>query len=175
MKKLLLDVGCGNSPKGDVNCDLFIGKTPHLMGKNNYINPKKIPNFVLCKAEYLPFRDRSFDIVNASELLEHVINPSSLLAEMKRVSGDTVTLDVPNLRRFFPEENPTHVYTWSSISLANLLRLFFKEVTIVSSDYGKYIPQKLLEARFIGFFFRFLESLMEKLLGISFLKVVCKV
>lgn len=33
MKKLILDVGCGNSPKGDVNCDLYIGKTPHLMGE----------------------------------------------------------------------------------------------------------------------------------------------
>jgi hypothetical protein len=25
----ILDVGCGGRPKGDVNCDLFVGESPH--------------------------------------------------------------------------------------------------------------------------------------------------
>ncbi len=175
MRKLVLDVGCGNSPRGDVNCDLFIGRTPHLMGKNSIIDPKKIPNFVHCKAEYLPFKNKSFDVVNASELLEHVIDPPLLLGEMKRVSREIVTLDVPNLRRFFPEENRAHLYTWSCSSLTNLLALFFRDAVIVGAGDGGYISERLLETRIIGLPLRFLESLMVKLLGQPFMKAVCRV
>lgn len=175
MKKLILDIGCGNSPKGDVNCDLYRGKTPHLMGASNIIDPTKIPNFVLCDAEHLPFKESSFDLVNASELLEHVVNPTLLLTEMKRVSREIVTLDVPNLRRLLPEENPAHIYTWSCKSLSNLLKLFFKDVVIVGSEYGRYIPSRFLKIHFVGFFLKLLEAFMEKLLGPPFLKAICQV
>jgi SAM-dependent methyltransferase len=67
----MLDIGCGSSPKGDVNCDMYIGETPHIMIRHR-INAKKIPNFVLCDAMHLPFRNKTFDIVNASQVLEHV-------------------------------------------------------------------------------------------------------
>lgn len=175
MKKMALDVGCGNSPKGDVNCDLYVGKTSHLMSKNNLIDPRRIPNFVRCSAEYLPFQDNVFDIVNASELMEHIVNPPFLLAEMKRVSREVVTLDVPNLRRLFPEENPNHIYTWSSKSLMNLLSLFFSEVVLTSSVYGTYIPSKVWRYDFLAYPLKFLEYFMQKLLGPPFLKAICKV
>ena len=174
MRKMILDIGCGNNPKGFVNCDLYISETPHLM-KENYIDPRKIPNFVRSDAMYLPFRDNVFEIVNTSEVLEHVINPFLLLSEMKRVSKKNVTLDVPNLRRLTTEENPNHIFTWSSISLYNLLKLFFKDVIIVGSEYEGYIPKDILKRKYIGFFLRFLEYFMEKLLGPPFLKAICNV
>jgi len=174
MKKMILDIGCGNNPKGAVNCDLYLGETPHIMNEN-YIDPRKIPNFVRCDAMHLPFKDNAFKIVNTSELLEHVINPPLFLSEMKRISKKIVTLDVPNLRRLAPEENPNHIFTWSSKSLNNLLKLFFKDVVIVSSEYGGYIPKYFLKRKYIGFFLKFLEQFMEKLLGSPFLKAVCKV
>lgn len=170
----MLDVGCGDSPKGEVNCDLFTGRTPHIMGYH-HIDPKKIPNFVLCSAEQLPFRDDAFDIVNASEILEHLINPSCLLTEMRRVSRESVTLDVPNLRRLTPEENPYHLYTWSRKSLHNLLSLFFKNVIVVASKHEGYVPDSLMRGKTIGFLLRLLESFIEKLLGPPFLKAVCRV
>jgi SAM-dependent methyltransferase len=175
MKKEILDIGCGNSPKGDVNCDLFVGETPHLMNKQKLIEPKKIPNFVNCSAEFLPFKDRSFDIVNASEVLEHIVNPPYLIKEMKRVSREIITIDVPNLRRFFAEENPHHVYTWSSLSLENLLLLFFSEVRIEVSEYGEYIPRWLQEKRTIGFVMKFANTLLERLLGPQFQRAICKI
>jgi ubiquinone/menaquinone biosynthesis C-methylase UbiE len=175
MNKTMLDIGCGNSPKGDVNCDLYVGETPHLMNEETAVEPKKIPNFVRCSAEFLPFKDKSFDIVNASEVLEHIINPPSLIEEMKRISRETVTIDVPNLRRFFAEENPHHVYTWSSLSLKNLLTLFFSEVEIDVSEYSDYIPRQLQQRQTIGFLMRFVNTLLERILGPQFQRAICKV
>jgi SAM-dependent methyltransferase len=176
MKKFTLDIGCGCSPKGDVNCDLFVGSTPHLINEKTVVDPKKIPNFVKCYAESLPFKDKSFDIVNASQVLEHVINPPVLLKEMRRVSREIVSVDVPNLRRFFAEENPYHVYTWSSLSLKNLLSNFFTEVIIDASEYDTYIPQNLLHKKgALGFLMRCLNTFVEKLLGPQFQQAVCKI
>lgn len=50
---MLLDVGCGSRPKGDVNLDI------------NYVN---VDNFVLADALKLPFRFNSFDFVFSSGL-----------------------------------------------------------------------------------------------------------
>ena len=176
MKSVMLDIGCGCSPKGDVNCDLFVGKTPHLMNEKTVVEPKKIPNFVRCSAEKLPFKDKSFDIVNASEVLEHIANPPNLINEMKRVSRNTVTIDVPNLRRFFPEENPHHIYTWSTLSLKNFLELFFTEVVIDVSEYGAYIPLNLRQKMgAVGLSMRFLNTLLDRILGPQFQRAICKI
>ena len=176
MKKSVLDIGCGNSPKGDVNCDLYVGETPHLMNDDTVVEPKRIPNFVRCTAEYLPFKDKSFDIVNASEVLEHIINPPMLIEEMKRVSKELVTIDVPNLRRFFAEENPHHVYTWSTLSLNNFLKLFFSDVVIGISEYCDYIPRYLQQKKgAVGVLMKFANTLLEKVLGPQFQRAICKI
>src|SRR3989337_2788327 len=109
MKKTVLDIGCGSSPKGDVNCDLYCLKTPHIM-EDHIIIPRKIPNFVLCDLAHLPFKDDAFYVVNASQVIEHALEPVLMLKEMKRVSKSIVTLDVPNLRRLTAEQNKFHLY-----------------------------------------------------------------
>ncbi|MCP4435889.1 MAG: class I SAM-dependent methyltransferase [Actinomycetia bacterium] len=43
----------------------------------------------------LPFPDSSFDLVLAIEVLEHVDDPEKALAEMERVTRDTVVVSVP--------------------------------------------------------------------------------
>ncbi len=85
-----LDVGCGASPKGDVNVDLYVGYTPHTGDQVNSetfqkIEPKKINNFVRADGCHLPFRDCSFNEVFSSHLIEHVVNPFVLVKEMVRV------------------------------------------------------------------------------------------
>jgi SAM-dependent methyltransferase len=170
----MLDVGCGNNPKGDVNCDLFLKETPHIMVKHK-IDSKKMPNFVNCDATFLPFQDKSFDIVNASQVLEHMKNPILLLSEMKRVTKQTVTIDVPNLRRLTPEENPHHLYSWSDVTLKNLLNLFFNQITIIYSGYQCYLPEYLLRKRLFSLPFKILELYIEKILGPPYISAVCKI
>jgi len=170
----MLDIGCGNRPRGDVNCDMYLDETPHIMIKHR-IDAKKMTNFVLCDAMHLPFRDKSFDIVNASQVLEHVINPASLLSEMRRISRETVTIDVPNLRRLTIEENLHHIYSWSYFTLRNLLALFFSDIVILPSEYQGYLPQSLFDKKIVGPPFRLLESSLEILFGAPFLRAICKI
>ncbi len=126
-----LDVGCGDKPKGDVNCDLYIGSSPHFADKEHgLIDPKQIPNFVNCDANYLPFRSNSFDVVIGSHLLEHCKHPFNVLKEFQRVTSKRVIIEVPNLRKIVFQEPPTHLFTWSEYSLRNLMEQFFSEVEI---------------------------------------------
>ncbi len=92
-----LDIGCGSTPTGDVNCDLFVGKTPHLHEDANEINPKTIPNFVKCDANHLPFKDKCFTHSYCCHVLEHRgIRPLKVIKEMKRVTCGLIELLVPH-------------------------------------------------------------------------------
>src|SRR5258705_11191373 len=49
-------------------------------------------------AEQLPFRDRAWERVYCSEVLEHIPSPAKALAEMRRIiaSGGVAVVSVPN-------------------------------------------------------------------------------
>ena len=51
-------------------------------------------------AEHLPFRDRAWERVYCSEVLEHIPSPGSALAEMRRIvaDGGVAVVSVPNER-----------------------------------------------------------------------------
>lgn len=68
---VILDVGCGDVPTGDVNLDLF------YYGKGQ--------NFVLGEAHHLPFKDHTFTKVYSKHNLEHLENPFLFFVEAKRV------------------------------------------------------------------------------------------
>lgn len=126
-----LDVGCGDRPRGDVNCDLYVGKSPHFTDKSHgLIIPKKIPNFVRCDAHFLPFRNNSFRLIIAYHVLEHCHHPFNVLREFHRVASHKVVVEVPNLSKVLFRESPTHLFTWSKYSLCNLMEQFFSEVEI---------------------------------------------
>lgn len=129
----ILDVGCGSQPRGDVNCDLFLGKSPHTK-----YAIKKCENFVRCNAEWLPFRDNSFPIVYASHLMEHLFHPFNFLKEAKRVASKIVYLQVPSLHfvanQIIHSEHPSHIFTWSKYSLNNFLKRFFECVEIYETQ-----------------------------------------
>ena len=98
---IVLDVGCGANPMGDVNVDLFIGYSEH---RERPLIPKEIPNFMRCDACKLPFKDNSFDVVFSKDTLEHVgrkpqkTNPApyKALKEMIRVSSWKIEIFVPH-------------------------------------------------------------------------------
>lgn len=93
----------------------------------------------------LPFEDESFDVVVASELLEHISWPEILVRETARVlrPGGLFVGSVPNAfrlknRLLFAlgiefERDPTHLRRFSWWGLASLLRQFYSEVTITPS------------------------------------------
>lgn len=94
-----LDVGCGSNPKGEVNVDFFRAgwnKQEADQDKGEYVNPHKIPNFVVASAEYLPFRENVFDAVYSSHTIEHVKNPFLMFSELARVSRRKVVVKCPH-------------------------------------------------------------------------------
>ncbi len=75
----ILDVGCGDRPKGDVNVDLFF-----------YM---KCENFIVAEAHHLPFKNSVFEIVYSKHCLEHLKNPLNFFKEAKRILKNGGTLE----------------------------------------------------------------------------------
>jgi len=80
----VLDVGCGEYPRGHINIDLHKPKNIHGI------------NFVKADAHCLPFPDNSFDFVFSNAVLEHVDNPVMMLRECLRVTKSKVEIRVPH-------------------------------------------------------------------------------
>ena len=90
-EKMILDVGCGSKPRGDVNVDALF---PDDEWKKR-VNYKSTLNFVKAEAAHLPFKDKCFQEVFSSNLLEHVEDEGLVLEEMKRVCKGIVRIIVP--------------------------------------------------------------------------------
>lgn len=97
----VLDVGCG----GGVALALLREARPGVAAVGVDLSRRAVEagrrvfglDLVQGRADALPFGDRSFDAVLATELLEHLphdVYPAAL-AEIARVAGDTVVVTVP--------------------------------------------------------------------------------
>jgi len=91
----ILDVGCGDRPKGTINLDLCKGESEDLQGYRGKVNPKNIPNFVQGSIYFLPFKDEAVDIVLCHHTVEHLDNPEEAIKELLRVSRNYVEIVVP--------------------------------------------------------------------------------
>src|SRR5208283_1043149 len=90
MLNVMLDVGCGDHPLGSVNCDLDVHRDTRPL------NYRKIPNFVLCDVEYLPFKDGAFKEAVSNHVIEHIKDPEALFREMVRVSSKKIVIRCPH-------------------------------------------------------------------------------
>lgn len=151
----ILDLGCGKNALGYAplretsNAEVF-----HVdISKNAY-------HLEVCSdAHHLPFKDKSFDVVYASHILEHLDSPLKGLSEMKRVSKNFVIIRVPNAIHFrVTYETPEHIYSWSESSLEHLLKRFFHSVKIVNSlriaDYERSDKIRTLKRLLLSIFLR---------------------
>ncbi len=111
-----LDVGCGESPRGDVNCDIYKNWNPEIRDQRKayYVDTKKIPNFVLCDTHYLPFKDDLFTKVFCIHVLEHCRNPIKVLRELKRVSNGKIIVEVPH--RYYRGAKMSHHHHLFNVS-----------------------------------------------------------
>jgi SAM-dependent methyltransferase len=110
---LVLDLGGNRTGKRGL---FDIGQYGLRVVYANLSNEKK-PH-VQARAELLPFRDGSFDAVVCSELLEHVLAPPAVLAEIHRLlkTQGTLLICVPFLNRIHADPYDYGRYTeyyWS--------------------------------------------------------------
>lgn len=142
---LILDIGCGESPKGNINIDIYI--------------PKEIPeNFILASAEYLPFKDNTCDIVESSYVIEHCINPVNFILNQVRISKDKVIIVTDNSEwigdywfrlvgsgRIFHDE---HYYRWTVEYLDNLLKRLGLRAKVCACNLSTTLAVKVIS--FLG-------------------------
>ena len=132
----ILDVGCGEGFVGahllainDWNSRLeYIGMdiSYATLKKADEFHKNIDGQFLQGNIYTLPFKDRTFDVVIATEILEHLDEPERGLAEIERVSAHWVLLSVPKepffrICNFLRGKNvtrwgndPEHVQWWST-------------------------------------------------------------
>lgn len=92
---LVLDVGSGDKPfwRADVIVDKYLHDNQQRNSGSVILDPKKL--FVKADVENLPFKDKVFDFVFCSHLLEHVDKPEKAISEILRVAKAGY-IEVPN-------------------------------------------------------------------------------
>ena len=80
---LVLEVGSGNSPyfRSNVLCDAYIDTDERFHTELIVDRP-----MVISQVENLPFKNKAFDFVIASHVLEHSPFPEKFLSELQRVA-----------------------------------------------------------------------------------------
>ncbi|MFA4952610.1 MAG: class I SAM-dependent methyltransferase [Candidatus Pacearchaeota archaeon] len=87
----ILDVGAGEKP-----LEKFLPE--NIKYSSLDIDPKRNPDIVANLEKKLPIKDRSYDFVIASEVLEHTIYPKKIVKELKRITknGGFIIISMPN-------------------------------------------------------------------------------
>lgn len=78
----VLEIGSGHNPRlrSDILCDKFFDGRER-QGKLIIDRP-----FIICDGEKLPFKDKTFDYIICSHVLEHANDPKQFISELVRVS-----------------------------------------------------------------------------------------
>jgi len=110
-----LNIGCGSDPWGDVRVDVSC----------SFLTASFKPT-ILADAHYLPFKDRSFEVVKSSHMLEHLKNPSKALDEILRVVTKELVLSFPTEWDILPLLITPHraVLKWAYLTRKNRLHLW---------------------------------------------------
>jgi len=119
----ILVAGCGNGSEAVSIQKIFKIKTTgvdvSLNGRNSISNLLTLEEGDL---ENLKYDDQAYSFVYSFHVLEHVSNPSKVLAELKRVMKDDGSLFIgfPNRNRLFAYVGTHNDVTWGQIIKWNL-------------------------------------------------------
>jgi SAM-dependent methyltransferase len=138
----ILDVGCGEGFTLFHLSQKKIGKRIEgieYSQKAISIGKKIHPDITIKKGSIykLPYKDKSFDLVICTEVLEHLDNPEKAIIELMRVSEKYCLLTVPNepffmLGNLLRGKNITtfgndrdHIHHWSAFGFRKYISQFF--------------------------------------------------
>lgn len=137
----ILDVGCGT------------GATLRYLKTHNYVNLEGLEvsrravevlsghgiTMHHARLPNLPMPDQQFDVVIASQVLEHIIRRRKFLSELRRILKPTGAsiLFVPD-NCLGPIDEPSHVVKFTKDSLKKELSVYFKSVFVESFKDDKF-------------------------------------
>ena len=127
---LVLDVGSGGNPypRSDVLLDRLTG-AEHRCGESMMIDRPA----VFGDASRMPFKDKAFDFVIASHILEHMAEPEVFLKELQRV-GKAGYIETPNA--LFERLHPYNIHCLEVIEKDDVLHILKKRCHVEDSFLG---------------------------------------
>jgi SAM-dependent methyltransferase len=150
----VLDVGCNNGWGSRITAESarkVVGVDVSLNALSEAANAGcQRLSFCLVDGQTLPFKDCSFDLVTAFQIIEHIPETVTFTKELKRVlrRDGTALITTPNATiRLDPAMkpwNPFHVREYSHEELNNVLAATFSQVTIK----GLFAAQELYEIEY---------------------------
>lgn len=119
---LVLDIGSGDKPhwRADVLLDQYVEESDGIQrsGSNDVIVSKPL---IVAPMENMPFKDKAFDYIICSHIVEHVMDPVKSLKEIMRVGkagyievpfeGAAKIVDVPSHLWYCRKEKDTLILT----------------------------------------------------------------
>lgn len=125
---LVLDVGSGGNPyvRADVLIDRLEGGE-HRCGAAMVIDRPTI----FGDAMHLPFKDKAFDFIVASHILEHMPDPSRFLSELQRV-GKAGYIETPNF--LFERMHPYEIHCLE-VAMTNNRLVIHKKSKPIEDNY----------------------------------------
>lgn len=133
---LVLDVGAGGNPypRSDVLMDRLTG-AEHRCGESMMIDRP----VVFGDASRMPFKDKAFDFVIASHILEHMAEPEVFIKELQRV-GKAGYIETPNA--LFERLCPHHIHCLEVLEKNGVLHIHKKHAPVEDEFLG---PKGLLD------------------------------
>lgn len=128
----LLDVGAGDCPYKSVFANItykstdFAGTEYHQFKEIDYV----------CPADNIPVKEKSFEAVLCTEVLEHVPEPKRVLAEFNRVLKNKGNLFLTTPFIYQVHEEPYDFFRYTPYSFKNLLEEAGFEVVFITSRGG---------------------------------------
>jgi len=138
----ILDIGCGD---GALSYLIYQKIKANITGIDTDINSLEFARrelqkrdakvkFIKANAYKLPFKNSSFDVIIASEIIEHLGKPKIMLKEIKRVlkPNGQVIITTPVKISDIPEDK-MHIKEFTPQELKHNLEKYFKKVIIKTS------------------------------------------
>lgn len=142
--KTILDIGCGRgeflslaASKYQVHgCD----NDPECIQLSLKFGEVKLVDALDLRSHY---EINSFDLVTAFHILEHIICPLEVLRRIFEVTNKYILIAVPNARYIASKELDTHLYSWNTYTLQNILKKAGFQVMKISGDHINIFPRWL--------------------------------
>lgn len=142
---LVLDVGSGGNPYPRANVLLDAYEDTFERYHASLVKDRPL---VFGKAERMPFRDKAFDFVVASHVLEHTSDPKAFLEELMRV-GRAGYIETPDA--FFERINPFRFHRLEVTDHQGRLFIYKKPSWRPHSEWVDLYERKVKDAEFIRF------------------------
>jgi ubiquinone/menaquinone biosynthesis C-methylase UbiE len=132
--RTILDVGCGHgfvthqlAQIATLTVGFDVTNQFRVSERRDAAADSAQPSFVLADARSMPFADASFDVVHASQVLEHVHDVRRVLEEMRRVTRRHIVIDVPTLlweARYYAFS----IWSWGLANPTRVMRKFAQKL-----------------------------------------------